>query len=155
MKYLCLINHEEQKLEAMSQAQMDALVRACVGWVEELEKGGHLIYSAGLQSPATTTTTIRHVDGAATVTDGPFAESKEVLGGFVLIEARDLNEAVQLASKFPDAHLGSIQVRPILDPDAELSSPLDRRIGTAFRRSAAGISAGAASRFASIPNSTH
>ena len=153
MKYLCLINHEEQKLEAMSQAQMAALVRACVAWIEELEKGGHHIYSAGLQTPATTAT-IRHDGDSTTVTDGPYVESKEVLGGFVLIEARDLNEAIQLASKFPDAHLGSVQVRPVLDPDAELSSPLDRKIGTAFRRSAAGISAGAASRLVSIPQST-
>jgi hypothetical protein len=85
------------------------------------------------------------------VTDGPFSESKEVLGGFTLIEARDLNEAIQLASKFPNSHLGSVEVRPVLDPDADLSSPLDRKIGTAFRRSASGIDASAASRVLSIP----
>ena len=56
MKYLCLIYHDEQKLDALSQAQMDALVRACVGWVEDLEKSGHHVLSAGLQSPATATT---------------------------------------------------------------------------------------------------
>jgi hypothetical protein len=153
MKYLCLIYHEEEKLNAMSQAQMDALVRACVGWVEDLDKGGHHIMSAGLQSPETATT-VRHQNGKALVTDGPYAESKEVLGGFTLIEARDLNEAIQLASKFPDTHPGSILVRPVLDPDADLTSPLDRRIGTAFRRSASGVNPSAASRIASIPQSS-
>jgi hypothetical protein len=150
MKYLCLINHEEQKLAAMSQSQLDALVAACVGYVGELDERGHHIYSAGLQSP-TTATTVRHDNGRVLVTDGPFTESKEVLGGFVLIEARDLNEAIQLASKFPNAHLGSVTVRPVLDPAVELTVPLDRRIGAAFRKSAAGVEAEVAARIASIP----
>jgi hypothetical protein len=98
---------------------------------------------------------IRHQNGDALVTDGPFVESKEVLGGFTLIEARDLNEAIQLASKFPDVHLGSILVRPVLDPDAELSSPLDRRIGAALRRSTSGIDPDAASHFVSLPPITN
>src|SRR5262245_9594143 len=106
MKYLCLVYHEEHKLAALSQAQMDALVGACIGWVEELEKGGHHIYSAGLQS-VRTATTVRHREGKPSLTDGPFAETKEFLGGFTLIQARDLNEAIQLASKFPAARVGS------------------------------------------------
>src|SRR5262245_46432615 len=145
MKYLCLIHHEEEKLNALPQAQMDALVGACMEWVGELEKGGRHIYSAGLQTPSTATT-VRHRSGKALVSDGPYAEAREVLGGFTLIEARDLNEAIQLASTFPNVHLGSIEVRPILDPDAELSSPLDQRIGLAFRRSAAALDASTASR---------
>src|SRR5262245_48006397 len=152
MKYLLLINHEEQRLAAMSQPQSDALVAACVGFVGELDQGGHHIYSAGLQSP-TTATSVRHEDGGVIVTDGPFPESKEVLGGFVLIEARDLNEAIQLASKFPNAHLGSVTVRPVLDPGAELTVPLDRKIGAAFRRSASGLEPEVAARIASIPQS--
>ena len=151
MKYLCLINHEEAKLEAMAQTQMDALVRACVGWVEDLEKGGHHIFSAGLQTPATAVT-VRHQNGQAMVTDGPFSESKELLGGFALIEARDLNEAIQWASRFPNAHLGSVVVRPVLDPSAELSTPLDRKIGAAFRNSAAGVAPAVAARVGSIPS---
>jgi hypothetical protein len=150
VKYLCLIYHDEQKLDAMSQAQMDALVGACIGWVGELEQGGHHIVSAGLQSPVAATT-VRYQNGKMLANDGPFSESKEVLGGFTLIEARDLNEAIQLASKFPNAHLGSVEVRPVLDPDAEMSLPLDRKIGTAFRRSASEIDASAASRVLSIP----
>jgi hypothetical protein len=136
----------------MSQAELDALVAACVGWVGELHEGSHHIYSAGLQSP-TTASTVRHENGRVLVTDGPFLESKEVLGGFVLIEARDLNEAVQLASTFPNAHLGSVTVRPVLDPGAELNVPLDRKIGTAFRRSASRVEPEVAARIASIPTS--
>jgi hypothetical protein len=150
MKYLCLINHVEEKLDAMAQAQIDGLVSAALGWLGELEKGGHHVYSAGLQTP-TTAVAIRHEEGKVVVTDGPYSESKEILGGFVLIEARDLNEAIQLAAKFPHEHLGSIVVRPVLDPNAELTSPLDRRIGTAFRRGASEIDPAAASRMASIP----
>jgi hypothetical protein len=150
MKYVCLINHEEQKLAAMSQPQIDALVDAAMGWLGELEKRGHHVCSAGLQSPVTATT-VRHENGRVLVTDGPFTESKEVLGGFVLIEARDLNEAIQLAAKFPHEHLGSVVVRPVLNPSAELSVPLDRKIGAAFRRSASGIEPEVAARFASIP----
>jgi len=150
MKYLLLINHDEQKLAAMSQPQLDSLVAACVGFVGELDQGGHHIYSAGLQSP-TTATSVRHENGRVTITDGPFPESKEVLGGFVLIEARGLNEAIQLASTFPHAHLGSVTVRPVLDPDADLTVPLDRKIGAAFRRSAAGVEPEVAARIASIP----
>ena len=150
MKYLCLINHEEQKLAAMSQPQIDGLVSAALGWLGELEKAGHHVYSAGLQSPVTAAT-IRHQAGNVLVTDGPFTESKEVLGGFVLIEARDLNEAIQLAAKFPHEHLGSVVVRPVLDLSAELSVPLDRKIGAAFRKVVASVDLATASRMASIP----
>jgi hypothetical protein len=150
MKYLCLINHEERKLAAMSQPQLDALVGAALGWLAELEQGGHHIYSAGLQSPVTAAT-VRHQSGKVVVTDGPYTESKEVVGGFVLIEARDLNEAIQLAASFPHDHLGSVEVRPVLDPSAELSIPLDRKIGAAFRKSASGLEPAVAARMASIP----
>ena len=149
MKYLCLINHEEQKLGAMSQSQIEMLVGAALGWLAELERGGHHIYSAGLQSPVTSTT-IRHQNDKAVLTDGPFTESKEVLGGFVLIEARDLNEAIQLASKFPHEHLGSIVVRPVLDPATDLSVPLDQKIGAAFRKCASGLEPAVAARMGSI-----
>lgn len=152
MKYLCLVYHEEQKLAALSQSQMDALVRSCVGWVEELERGGHHIFSAGLQS-VQTATTVRHRDGKLSVTDGPFAETKEFLGGFTLISARDLNEAIQLAAKFPAARLGSMEVRPVLEADGELIAPLDQKIGAAIRRSAGQIAPAAAAKMASIPTS--
>lgn len=138
MKYLCLVYHEEQKLAALSQPQMDGLVHACIGWVEELEKCGHHIFSAGLQS-VRTATTVRHRDGTLSVSDGPFAETKEFLGGFTLINARDLNEAIQIAAKFPAARLGSMEVRPVLEPDGELTSALDQKIAAAIRRRENGV----------------
>jgi hypothetical protein len=150
MKYLCLVYQEEQKLNALSQPQMDALVGACIGWVGELEQSGHHIFSAGLQS-VQTATTVRHRDGKLSLTDGPFAETKEFLGGFTMIEARDLNEAIQIASKFPAARLGSMEVRPVLESDGVLANPLDQKIGAAFSRSASKVEPGAAARIASIP----
>ena|SRR5579872_3210738 len=150
MKYLCLVYHEEEKLAALSQAQMEGLVGACMSWVEELEKSGQHVFSAGLQSIATATT-VRNRGGKLSVTDGPFAETKEFLGGFTLINARDLNEAIQIASKFPSARLGSMEVRPLLEPDEMLTTPLDQKIAAAIRRIAPGVDPAAASRMASIP----
>src|ERR1700687_957373 len=117
MKYICLVYHEEKKLDALTQDELDALVGECGVWVEELDKGGHHVFSAGLQS-IRTATTVRNRNGKLTMTDGPFAETKEFLGGFTILNARDLNEAIQLASKLPAARLGSIDVRPGLEARA-------------------------------------
>jgi hypothetical protein len=132
MKYICLVYHEEKKLDALSQKELDALVGECGAWVEELAKGGHHVFSAGLQC-IRTATTVRNRNGQLAITDGPFAETKEFLGGFTIINARDLNEAIQLASQLPAGRLGTIEVRPVLEPDAELTDPLDRKIGAAIR----------------------
>ena len=154
MKYLLyLVYHEEEKLDALSPAQMNALVGGCIDWVEDLEKTGHHILSAGLQS-VRTATTVRHRNGKLSLTDGPFAETKEVLGGFTLINARDLNEAIQIASKFPAARLGSMEVRPVLELDGELTGALDQKIGAAIRGNVAGIRLTGAARMASIPQSS-
>jgi hypothetical protein len=139
-----------KKLDALSEDEMDAVVSACIGWVEELEKSGHHIFSAGLQC-VRTATTVRHRNGKVSLTDGPFAETKEFLGGFTLIKATDLNEALDLASKFPAAHLGSMEVRPVLESDGELTDALDKKIGAAVRRNAPGIDPIAVSRMASVP----
>jgi hypothetical protein len=133
MKYICLVYHEEKKLAALSAEELAGLVRECGAWVEDLAKSGHHVFSAGLQC-VRTATTLRKRNGNLAMTDGPFAETKEFLGGFTIIEARDLNEALQVASKLPAVRLGSIEVRPVLDPDADLSDPLDRKIGAAIRR---------------------
>jgi len=114
MRYLCLVYYEEAKLEALSKGDFDVLVRDSLIYDEELRKGGHYVESAALQS-ARAATTLRRCDGKVTATDGPFAETKEQLGGFVLIEARDKAEAVRLASKIPPGRLGSIEVRPVTD----------------------------------------
>jgi len=112
MKYLCLAYEEEKMLGALSHSEWDALRRETLAYVDALRKSGHLIVTHALQSVQTATTLrVRH--GRLSMTDGPFAETKETLGGFFLIEARDLNEAIQVASNWPSARLGSIEVRPI------------------------------------------
>jgi hypothetical protein len=131
MKYACLIYHEAKK-EEPSEAELAAIVGECEAagaWMAELERGGHHVFSAGLQS-VRTATTVRKSNGKLSLTDGPFTETKEVLGGFTIIEARDLNEAVQLASRFASA-LVTVEVRPVLDPNAPLTDPIDKKIAAA------------------------
>ncbi|HET7363968.1 MAG TPA: YciI family protein [Burkholderiales bacterium] len=105
MKYLCLVYGQEQALQAMDD-------RHCVAYDEEIRRSGHCIASEALQ-PVSTATTVRVRNGKVSVTDGPFAETKECLAGFYMIEARDLNEAIHIASKIPPAQVGSVEVRPI------------------------------------------
>ncbi|HVV73765.1 MAG TPA: YciI family protein [Verrucomicrobiae bacterium] len=112
MKYLCLAYEEEEKLKALSQNDWDALRTETLAYVSELRERGFVVAAEALQS-VRTAATVRVRDGKLNVNDGPFAETKEQLGGFFLIAARDLNEAIQVASKWPSARLGSIEVRPI------------------------------------------
>jgi hypothetical protein len=114
--FLCLAYEEEAKLNALSPQEWESLRTATLAYVEELESRGHLIKTHALQS-ARTAVTVRVRQGRLSATDGPFAETKEQLGGFFLIEAADINEAIQLAASWPSARLGSIEVRPI---EAEL-----------------------------------
>jgi hypothetical protein len=133
MKYACLVYQEVKKLDALSQTELDALVGACVTWVEELKNGGHHVFSAGLQS-FRSAVSVRNRNGKTCVSDGPFTETKELLGGFTIIEARDLNEAIQFASTLPASRIGTIEVRPVLEPNVELTDAFDRKIGAAMRR---------------------
>lgn len=112
MKYLCLAYEEEAKLNALSRAEWDALREETLAYVDTLQKDGYLVTALPLQS-ARTATTLRVRHGRLATTDGPFAETKEQIGGFFLIEARDLNEAIQIAGQWPSARIGSIEVRPI------------------------------------------
>ncbi|MEO8074857.1 MAG: YciI family protein [Acidobacteriota bacterium] len=105
MKYLCLVYLEEQKLHAVPDSE-------CMACGTGFRNSGVLIAAEALQS-VDTATTVRIRNGRVSVTDGPFAETKEQLAGFYLIEARDLNEAIQAASKIPPAREGSIEVRPV------------------------------------------
>jgi len=116
MKYLCLAYEEEKKLNTLSRREWDVLRGETLAYVEELRKNGCLVAAEPLQS-VRTAKTVRVRDGKVSLTDGPFAETKETLGGFFLINAGDLNEAIAVASKWPSARLGSIEVRPI---EAEL-----------------------------------
>lgn len=116
MKYICLAYEEENKLNALSRTEWDVLRDETLSYLEELKKRGHIITAEALQS-SRKAATVRVRSGKVNLTDGPFAETKEQLGGFFLIEARDLNEAIQIASQWPSARIGSIEVRPI---EAEL-----------------------------------
>lgn len=112
MKYICLAYEEESALNALSKSEWDILRAETLSYLEELQKRGHVVAAEALQS-VRSAATVRVRSGKVSMTDGPFAETKEQLGGFFLINARDLNEAVQIASRWPSARLGSIEVRPI------------------------------------------
>lgn len=112
MKYLCLVYYEEKTIDAMTKDEWDALNGECVASVARLQQSGNFLGGNALQS-VHTATTVRVRNGKASITDGPFAETKEQLAGFYLLDARDLNEVIQLASKIPPARLGSIEIRPI------------------------------------------
>jgi len=105
MKYLCLVYLEAAKLHAIPD-------RECVASGEGMRQSGVLVAAEALQ-PIDTATTVRVRNGRMSITDGPFAETKEQLAGFYLIEARDLNEAIQVAAKIPPVREGSIEVRPV------------------------------------------
>jgi hypothetical protein len=124
MKYLCLAYEEEGKLDALSREEWDTLRQETLDYVEDLARSGRLLVTHALQSVRNATTVrVRH--GRLSTTDGPFAETKESLGGFFLIEARDLSEAIQVASRWPSARIGSIEVRPIeeaLRPESRYGS---------------------------------
>ena len=112
MKYLCLAYEEENTLNDLSRSEWDSLRGETLSYLEKVRSQGHIISAEALQS-ARTATTVRVRGDRVSLTDGPFAETKEHLGGFFLINARDLNEAIQVASRWPSARLGSIEVRPI------------------------------------------
>jgi hypothetical protein len=114
MKYLCLIYDEEKKMSGMPKSEFDAMLGEYGAFSESVRKSGHYLGGEALQ-PVNTATTVRVRNGKVSTTDGPFAETKEQLGGYYLIEARDLNDAIQVASRIPSARLGSIEVRPIMD----------------------------------------
>lgn len=112
MKYLCLAWEEEAKLDALTREQWDALRRETLDYVESLRDSGHLLMTEALQG-AGNGVALRVRNGVLSTTDGPFTETKEQLGGIFLLEAADLNEAIQIASRWPSAQIGTIEVRPV------------------------------------------
>jgi hypothetical protein len=114
MKYLCLGYGDRAKMVALPKEELQKILRKCVPWVEELNKFKGMILHAAVSWDATT---LRASDGEVLVTDGPFAEAKEQIGSFFVIEARDLNEAIRVASNHPSARLGEdlgfrVEIRP-------------------------------------------
>jgi hypothetical protein len=105
LKYVCLVYGEETKIGAMTDDE-------CMAYDQALRNAGRCLASEALQ-PVYTAKTVRVRDGKVSITDGPFTETKELLAGFYLIEAADLNEAIQTASQIPPARVGSIEIRPV------------------------------------------
>ncbi len=114
MKYLCLIYADETLWQNMPRAEAEKVFSEYYAFTDGIKKSGHYIGGNPLQ-PTRTATTVRVRNGKTSTTDGPFAETKEQLGGYYLIEARDLNDAIQVASRIPGARLGSIEVRPVME----------------------------------------
>src|SRR5690349_22985801 len=117
MKYLCLIYEREKDWENVSPADGEAIMNEYFAFTADIQKNGKYVAGEALQ-PTQTATTVRVRNGKVATTDGPFAETKEQLGGFYLINATDLNEAIQVASHIPSARTGSVEVRPIRVFDA-------------------------------------
>jgi hypothetical protein len=111
MQYLCMVHVDGEAMTKLTPAEDRELTRRSLAYDEELQKSGHFLAASALQGPETATV-VRVRNGKVSMTDGPFVETKEHLGGFILIEARDLNEALAVAQKIPMAGYGSIEVRP-------------------------------------------
>jgi hypothetical protein len=111
MRYMCLVHIDDELIGALTPEEDRKQQRESIAHDEELTRAGHLVASNALQGPETATV-IRVRNGKVSMTDGPYTETKEHLGGFFLLEARDLNEALALAQKAPVARFGSIEVRP-------------------------------------------
>jgi hypothetical protein len=111
MKYVCLGYYDEKKWETMSESEQNALIDECFAYDDVLRKKGHSVGEEALQS-ARNGTTLRWKNGKVSITDGPYAETKEQLGGICVLEARDLNQAISLMSKHPGVKAGPIEIRP-------------------------------------------
>jgi hypothetical protein len=118
MKYVCLIYSERQRIDALPRPEWDAILAEYEAFTDGIRTSGQFVAAEALQ-PVQAAKTLRIRSGKLSVTDGPFAETREQLGGFFLIEARDLAEAVQVASKIPGARWGSIEVRPVMQFDQQ------------------------------------
>jgi hypothetical protein len=117
MKYLLTIYNDESARENISPEDGKAVMDAYFAFSREVDEAGAMLGGEGLQ-PTSSATTVRVRDGERTVTDGPFAETKEQLGGFYLLECKDLDEAIEWAAKIPGAQSGSVEVRPVMNYDA-------------------------------------
>jgi hypothetical protein len=112
MQYLCLIYSDETMYPKMARAEVENMMAEYMAFTAKVKESGHYIGGNRLQ-PTHTSTSVRIRNGNLSATDGPFAETKEQLGGYYLIEAKDLNDAIQVASRIPGARVGTIEVRPI------------------------------------------
>jgi hypothetical protein len=112
MRYLCFVYCEDGRLETQTAAELEACMGEQLDYFEQLKAQGHAIAAHSLQPPETATC-LRVRGGRVAITDGPFAETSELFGGFFILEAKDLNEAIRLAQQIPAARFGCIEVRPL------------------------------------------
>jgi len=126
MKYICLGYMDENKWNAMSESAQNAFVDECFAYDDVLRKKGHFAGGEALDSPGNSAT-LRYRNGKVIITDGPYAETREQLGGILILEAADLNEAIQLIAKHPGVRLGGFEVRPTVDLSAVVEESRQRR----------------------------
>lgn len=112
MRYICIVHADPERLKALTPETSADLDRRSLAYDRELEEKGHYVIAEAIQDPSTAVL-VRNRKGTVSNTDGPFMETKEFMAGFILVEARDMNEAVRLASGIPMAEMGTIEVRPI------------------------------------------
>jgi hypothetical protein len=128
MKYICLGYIEPNKFETMSESERNAMFDECFAYDDELRKKGNFTGGDALQPPQTATT-LRWKNGKVSITDGPYAETKEQIGGILILEARDLNHAIQLISKHPGVKAGPFEIRPAADLTEMIRVSEQRRAG--------------------------
>jgi hypothetical protein len=126
MKYICLGYIDSAKFASLPEAEQNAMMDSCFAYDDQLRANGHFKGGEGLQ-PAETAMTLRYTNGRVVVTDGPFAETKEQLGGIMILEARDLNHAVELISNHPGAKVGPWEIRPAADLGEMIRQSEERR----------------------------
>jgi hypothetical protein len=128
MRYFCLGYIEEKKWDTMSESERNAMLDECFAYDEVLRKNGHFGGGEALQS-ARNAITLRWQNGKVSTTDGPYAETKEQLGGILVLEATDLNHAIQLMSKHPGVKAGPFEIRPVADLTEMIRESEQRRAG--------------------------
>lgn len=126
MKYVCLGYYNESDWEKMSESERDAFIDECFDYDDTLRAGGHFAGGEGL-GPSAEAATLRYENGKVTVTDGPFAETKEQIGGILILEARDLNHAIQIMSKHPGVRAGPFEIRAAIDSEEMIRESESRR----------------------------
>jgi hypothetical protein len=126
MKYVCLGYIEQGKWETMAEDKRNAMMDECFTYDDELRRNGHFAGGHALQN-ANQAVTLRWQNGRATVTDGPYAETKEQLGGILILEARDMNHAIQIMSKHPGVKAGPFEIRPAADLTGMIEASEQRR----------------------------
>ncbi|MBN70426.1 YciI family protein [Gimesia chilikensis] len=127
MRFVCLGYYDEAWMEGKSEAELSAAMEECFAYDDELRRGGHFIGGQALQH-ASQAVTLRTVNGQVDVTDGPFAETKEQIGGLLFLEARDLNHAIALISRHPGIGMGPFEIRPVNEEISALIKERDAAI---------------------------